>query len=449
MKNRNLLKTVVFVIAAILIGGLFGSFELALLGGTGLAFVAPVGGVDYDGAIKALREQVGAKQNEMRALITSAEKENRDFNETEKTTYDKLDGEVRSLQERIKRLEDAEKLNANNATQQRATDDKSEIEQRKKDTDAAFRAWLRGGDNALSPAQRALIEEHRSMATTPDANGGYTVPEGFSGYLEVALKAYGGILDVAEILETETGNDIPFPVANDTGNTGAILGENTTMGDSVDPTLNAVIMKAFTYSSKPVIISNQLLQDNGVNLEKHIAEMLVRRVMSAFNAHAITGGGSAAPQGVVVGGTKGVDAAVNAITYDNLVDLYHSVDPEYRKNAVWMLNDSTLKALKKLKDTEGAYIFQPSLRDGEPSTILGKRFIVNNSMPEIGASNKSVVFGDFKKYLVRRVKGFSVKRLVERYADLNATAFILFARMDGRVLDAGTNPLKYLQHAAS
>jgi HK97 family phage major capsid protein len=177
--------------------------------------------------------------------------------------------------------------------------------------------------------------------------------------------------------------------------------------------------------------------------------MLVDRVMRAFAEHAATGGGTSTPQGVTIGGTKGADAAVSSITYDNLVDLQHSVDKNYRKNGTFMFNDNTLKVLRKLKDDQGRPIFQESMRDGEPSTILGKPYVVDNDMPDIGASAKSIAFGDFNKYIVRRVRGYSVKRLTERYADNNQTGFLLFVRLDGRILDAGTHPIKYLQHAAA
>src|SRR5690554_950168 len=451
MKQVKLMKMFFFVVMAIVAGGLVGSFFAGMAIAGGLLAVAPIGGTDYNQVIKGLREQLAGKQTEMRALIDAAEGEKRDFTEDEDKTYKGLETEVRTLQGRIKRLEEAEKLNANGAEGKRKQQEEKTKEQRTEQLNAAFRSWLRYGNAGLSEEERGMMREwaeERALSTTGATAGATTVPEGFAGYVEQAMATFGGILEVANVLETETGNDIPFPTVNDASNKGAILGEGTTMGESVDPTFGAVTVKAFTYSSKPVLISNQLLEDNAVNLEQVIAEMLVVRVLKAFSEHSIVGAGSSTPEGITVGGTKGADAAAAAVTYDNLVDLLHSVDPVYRKNGTWMFHDNTLKTLKKLKDENGQYIFQPSLRDDEPSTVLGKPFIVNNDMPEIGASAKSIAFGDFKKYLVRRVKNYAVKRLDERYADLNSTAFILFVRMDGRVLDAGTHPIKYLQHAA-
>lgn len=448
MKKKHLLFMFCAVVVAIIAGGLFNSFAAAFAGGL-LATIPALGITDYDGVIKQLREQLADKQTEMRALITLSETENRDFSDDETKKYEALEKEARALEARIKRLQDAEKLNASKAGKAKSQQDKGEAEARQLELETAFRQWLRYGERGLTPAQQELLAEQRALSTGTAEKGKETVPQGFAGVLEEAIKTFGGIMEVANILYTDTGNDIDYPTVNDTNNKGAILGENTSMGESVDPVFGSVAVKAFTYSSKPVLISNQLLQDNAVNLDQVIPRMLVDRVMRAFSEHSTVGAGTSTPQGVTIGGAKGADAAVNAITYDNLVDLLHSVDEAYRKNGVFMLNDSTLKAIKKLRDDEGALIFQPSLRDGEPSTILGKRFIVNNDMPEIGASAKSIVFGDFSKYLARIVRNFSVKRLEERYADLNQTAFILFVRMDGRVIDAGTKPLKYLQHAAS
>jgi len=449
MKLSRIQKMLFFMIGAILVGALFGSFIAAAVGGLSFAVVPALGDVDYSSAIKEKRETLAGIKAEMRGIINTAEAENRDFTDEEDKNYQDLEKRHDQLTKNIDRLEKAERDLGGKAGKEKRKQEQTSAEERKEKIEAAFRSYLRGGMSALSSEQREFLEEQRALNTGTDAEGGFTVPEGFSNTLEQAMLSFGGIMSVAQILDTNTGNDIQYPTMNDTANKGAILGENTDAGASVDPTFDAVTLKAFTYSSKPVIISNQLLQDNAVNLDQVISNMLVTRVMRAFAEHAATGAGASTPQGVTVGSAKGADAAVDGITYDNLVDLYHSVDANYRKNAVWMFNDNTLKAIKKLKDGQQRPIFQESMRDGEPSTILGKAFVVNNDMPDIAASAKSVAFGDFSKYLIRRVRGYSVKRLTERYADQNSTGFLLFVRMDGRLLDAGTNPIKHLLHAAA
>jgi HK97 family phage major capsid protein len=135
------------------------------------------------------------------------------------------------------------------------------------------------------------------------------------------------------------------------------------------------------------------------------------------------------------------------------VDLVHSVDPAYRVNARFMMNDATLKTIKKIKvlqysgDTTGVPLWSPSLVAGQPDTILGYPFVINQSMASPGSSAKKVIFGDLSKYIIRDVRDFTLLRLDERFAELGQVAFLAFSRHDGDLLDAGTDPVKYMQQA--
>ncbi|MBN2744515.1 MAG: phage major capsid protein [Marinilabiliaceae bacterium] len=398
--------------------------------------------------IASLKDELGNKRAQQRALISTAEAEKRDFNDDENTQFTAIDAEIRSLQTRIDRLAQLEAVEKNNANNQRQNDSAQQTDAEERQVADAVNIYMRRGLEGLTAEQRSMLES-RALSSVTGSAGAYTIPQGFANVLEVAMMTYGGILSAATIMDTDTGNDIPHPTMNDNSNTGAILGENTTVGASTDPSFGVVTLKAYTYSSKPILVPNQLLEDSAFNLDAYLANALAERIGRAFNTHGTTGTGTDQPQGIVTASTKGADAAAGAITYDNLVDLQHSVDPAYRKNGAWMMNDSTFKALRKLKDTTGQPIFQLSMRDGEPTTLLGKPVIINNDMAAIGASAKSVLFGDFSKYKVRRVKNYGVKRLTERYADLNQTAFLLFVRLDGKLIDAGTHPVKHLLHAAS
>lgn len=415
----------------------------------GLATVPLIGfPVDYNAKIRALEDQMGTKRGEMRALVDIAEAESRDLNADEDTKFKAFEAELRSMQTQLDRFKTLEAQGMGQAHQQRANDDKDKAEAEKRELAEAVSTYMRRGLEGCTAEQRQILETRALSHVTGNA-GAYTIPEGFANELEVAMKTYGGIMQVATIMDTDTGNDIPHPTMNDTNNVGAILGENTAFGSSTDPSFGVVTLKAYTYSSKPILVPNQLLEDSAFNLESYLSNALAERIGRAFNVHGTTGDASDKPQGIVNASTKGADAAVSAISYDNLVDLQHSIDPAYRVNAKWMMNDTTFKALRKLKDTTGNPIFQLSMRDGEPTTLLGKPVVINNDMADIGVSTKSVLFGDFSKYKVRRVKNYGVKRLVERYADANQTAFILFVRLDGKLIDAGTNPVKHLLHAAS
>ena len=164
------------------------------------------------------------------------------------------------------------------------------------------------------------------------------------------------------------------------------------------------------------------------------------------NTHFTAGDGVSKPSGVMTEATLGVTAAsATEFTADELIDLEHSVDRAYRRNARLMMNDDALRVVKKLKDGAGRYLWLASPADGEPDTILGHAYTINQDVPAIAPSAKSILFGDFSKYYIRRITGARVLRLVERYADYNQIAFVAFQRWDGALIDAGTHPVKYLQ----
>jgi HK97 family phage major capsid protein len=320
----------------------------------------------------------------------------------------------------------------------------------------AFRSYLRNGMGGLSAEEReiALPRFQNAQSTGSNTGGGYTVPQGFYNELEDAEKAYGGMLDpgVSFIFDTDSGNALPIPTDNDTSNSGAILSENTQVSGQ-DVTFGSVTLGAYTYTSKIVLVSNQLLQDSAFNLDQFLAKKLGTRIARAINTHFTVGDGSSKPTGVVTASTLGATGAageVAGIIFDDLIELEHSVDPAYRKNARYMFADGTLKIIKKLKDSQGRYLWQPGLTvNKEPDTINGYVYTVNQDMPAVAASAKSILFGDFSDYYIRRVTGAQVLRLTERYADYNQTGFVAFQRWDGNLVDAGTHPVKYFAHPAS
>lgn len=311
---------------------------------------------------------------------------------------------------------------------------------------AAFNAYLRNGMNNLSDEHRAVAQQRFQAAqgTGSSTAGGYTVPEGFYGQIVSAELAYGGMMSVAYVFDTTTGNPLPIPTDNDTSNEGQILGENTQTGTQ-DMIFGAVTLNAHTYSSKLVLVSNQLLQDSAFNLDGFLSAKFGDRLGRIGNRHFTVGDGASKPTGVVTASTAGLTAAsAAAISPDELIELEHSVDPAYRMGARYMFADSTLKALKKMKDGEGRYIWQSGVALKEPDTINGYGYTINQHMAAFGAAAKPVIFGDLKKYFIRRVGGIQVLRLTERYADYNQTGFLAFQRMDGQLIDAGTHPVKHL-----
>lgn len=318
-----------------------------------------------------------------------------------------------------------------------------------------FGKWLRDGMASLTPAERSLMEarqvllpEIRALAAGTTTAGGFTVPEGFIAKITDAIAAFGGIRNAGVTkITTDSGADLPIPTANDTGNSGELLGENSAAAEQ-DVTFGQVVLKAFTWSSKQVRVSYALLQDTGVNIEDFLALKLGQRIGRAQAPYLITGTGSGQPEGIVTGTTVG-ETAANAATlvYSDFVDLEHSVDPAYRVNGEYVISDSALKFARLIVDTTGRPIWAPGMNGAMPNTINGFKYTVDQSMAAVATGTKPALFGDLSYYWMRDVKGVQLLRLTERYAEYLQVGFLAFSRMDGRQATAGDAPFKVMQMA--
>jgi HK97 family phage major capsid protein len=374
--------------------------------------------------------------------------------------HDRLDARAQKEEELAKREAALERGDPRRPTGEDRTLDPNAPAEEQVTVDSAFRSFLRYGPGNLMPEERKVLAtmrvrdqpERRAQATTPDAAGGFLVPQGFMAELVKRLAAWGPMLDpgVTRQLETTAGNQLDWPGMDDTANTGVLLAENTADTD-LDLVFNNRVLDAFKYSTRIIRVSEELLQDSAVDLEAIIRDAMAERIGRIVNQHLTVGTGTAQPNGIVTAASAGPAAgAAAAITFDDLIELEHSVDPAYRADPScrFMMRDTTLKTLRKLKDLEGNYIWQPSdARSGAPATLLGYAYSINQAMAAVGASARSVVFGPFNRYIVRRVRELIVKRLVERYAEAHQVGFIGFARFDGEILDA--NAIKALVHPAS
>jgi len=397
--------------------------------------------------IKALKEERASLEYQQKDLYARAEKEGREVTADEMDQFDTIEKRYTELTRQIQQAEAvAAKLAKEPAPEQRQEAKPAEYK------DVFWRS-MRYGMDGLSSEERAIMGQHFQRGTDPqtttDAAGGYTIPQGFSNELFVEMAQWGGMLQAGRIFNTSTGNAIDWPTVDDTSVTGALLAEANAAVVS-DMTFANKTLNAYTYTSNIVKITMELMQDSAFDLEAFLREAFARRLGTAINAALTTGDGSAKPQGVIPAATAystGVGAA--ALTRDNLVDLVHQVDPAYRPGAIFMMNDATLGYIKKLAfgTSDDRPLWQPSIREGEPDRLEGYRYIINQSMADIGASAKSVAFGDFSKYIIRIAGPATMLRLNERYAEYLHTGFIAYQRVDGELLSA--NAIKVLQHAAS
>lgn len=419
--------------------------------------------------LKELQGEHNTAATEARALLDMVEKEKRGLTVDEQVKWDKLTDDICGIKEKIKREEfianEERELKMTNGVKIGAFDTDAKMKTSPAgDEKRAFENYIRRGKRGMSQEDRDILDgkiaslspdEARALTLTTTA-GGYTVPQDFLRRLEDAMLPFSGMRQAgATILQTENGASLPMPSANDTTNTGVIVTVNTQIASSgADPTFGQVVLGAHMFSSRIVLVPIQLLQDAFFDIGGWLAAKLGERIGRATNAYFTTGAGTTEPSGVVTGaalGKTGAGGQTTTVTYLDLVDLLHSVNTAYRPVSKFMFADTTLKAIKKLLDGQQRPLWSPDLIAGAPASILGHQYIVNDDVAAMAASAKSILFGDFSKYHIRDVTGGGVGLVEfrEKYMDALQVGFMAFSRHDGALLDAGTNPMKYYQNAAS
>ena len=267
-----------------------------------------------------------------------------------------------------------------------------------------------------------------------DTEGGYLVPDEYERTLVEALQEENIFRSLAHIIRTASG-ERKIPVVSSKG-TASWIEEGGAFPESND-TFGQVTIGAYKLGTT-IKISEELLNDSVFDLESYIAREFARRIGAKEEEAFFTGDGSGKPLGVLAD-TGGAEvevtaASATAITADELLDLYYSLFSPYRKKAVWVVNDSTIKAIRKLKDNNGQYLWQPGLIANAPDTILGRPVKTSAFMPSIAAGAKSIIFGDFNYYWIADRQGRTFKRLNELYATTGQVGFLASQRVDGKLI---------------
>lgn len=305
--------------------------------------------------------------------------------------------------------------------------------------------------NVFADDQRAAV----TAQTTTTSGGGYAVPVETKARITEAMLAMGGMYANSTIIRTPGGGQINWPTNNDTANVAQQLAESTSI-DSL--TQNALVfgqfvLDAYKFTSGAIKVPVELLQDSVIDMEAFIIKQLTTRMWRGLNAQWTTGTGSGAINGVVTASYYAAIASTDntGVTRDNIVDLMHSVNSIYRPGAKFMMNDATLLAIKKLAfgTSDDRPLWQSGMAFGAPDTLEGAQYIINPDMPTMAAGAKSILFGDFSNYYIREVAEWRIVRLGELYALLDQVAFVVFARYDGDLDDAGTHPVKHLLNATN
>ena len=396
----------------------------------------------------------------MQDIRARAEGENRDMTAEERQAWDDAEAELSEASADIERFQRAQQLDQvdrddvvpTGGTRDTGGNGGTDDERRYAE---AFRTYIARGMARLTPEQRELLEgnhvELRAQTSGTDTAGGFLVPEGFRNKMVETMKAFGGVAQYAETITTSTGNDLPWLTLDDTGNEGEILGENEQVGEQ-DVKFGGRKLKAHIFSSKMVKWPLALLQDAIVDVDSLMSRKLGERIGRRQARAWLTGSGVDEPEGLLTNaavGKTGANGQTTSIIYDDLVDLEHSIDPAYRtSNTRYILGDGMLKVIRKLKDGDNRPLWLPVPTVGMPATINGQPYSIDNSMPAPGASNKTLIFGDIRAaYVIRRVRGISMLRLNERYAEYLQAAFLSWSRDDGMVQDP--NAYRVYQHSAS
>ena len=468
--------------------------------------------------LKELKEQRGKVHADM--TVELAKEQTPEI----RTVVDKFLNEIETISADIKRIERADAVAAELAATgtNPALPNTQTAEQRTANVAAYRKAWMesqirgipgqcrphglvKGGlskesrdmleqvsvamQSASSKEVREQLAGTQSITYTEGSVGGYFVPAGFVYDVEKATKYYANLLDGAtvRIMETATGNVLPYPTSNDTQQAWTVLGEaqqiqQNNSGSSnlasnyptvgIPPTTQAgdvglghVNFGAWKGSTGLIRVSLELLQDSAFSLEAFLTEAFAVRLGRGYEAYLTNGSGNSQPFGilpaiansgavpVVAAGSSANDGnalntGANSFGYQDLVNLQHSVDPTYRKGAKYMLNDQSVRFAKTLLDKFGRPLWVPGMKDGEPDSLCGFPYVINQSMPTIAPSATTVAFGMWSKFIVRKVKDLQVMRLDERFADFGEVAYVAFSRIDSQLVDAGTHPLNVLiQHS--
>jgi HK97 family phage major capsid protein len=319
----------------------------------------------------------------------------------------------------------------------------------------AFKRWLRaGGDmGALSPTERSMLLTHgqpeeRVQTSITGAAGGFTVPTDVAIWIDKAMKMHGPMYseDITFGINTSSGNPITVPTVDDTTKVAGLhtSGGAVTDDGSEDVVFGSATLSAYVYDSEWLKIAFELLADSAFNIEEVVGGLIGERLGRQANAVLTTGTGSSQPHGVVVGSSLGKTAAsATAITSDEIIDLLHSVDPAYRSSpkARFMFNDTVLGVIRKLKGSDNNYLWQMGdITKGAPGTLLGHPYSINQNMASNTTGQKTILFGDFGKFYVRRVGAPVVLAVKERFAP--DTGLLGLIRLDGRL--ATTGAIKHL-----
>ena len=341
-------------------------------------------------------------------------------------TYDRMVDDVDRMKKEIDRLErqDAIENEMNKPVGQPIVNRPDNGQPKEKAKRGTASAEYNSAFWNMVRAKAMSYEIHNALKIGEDDHGGYLVE---------ALEDQNIFRQFAHVITTSSG-DRKIPVVASKG-TASWIDEEAAFPES-DDTFGMLSIGAFKLATT-IKVSDELLHDSVFDVASYIAKEFARRIGAAEEEAFFTGNGTGRPTGILnaTGGAEiGVTSAGANITFDDVIDLYYSLRAPYRRNAVFMMNDSTVRALRKLKNGSGAYLWQPSVTAGTPDTIMNRPVYTSSYMPTVASGAKSILFGDMSYYWIADREGRTFQRLNELYAPTGQVGFLSFERVDGKLI---------------
>ncbi|USK85722.1 phage major capsid protein [Peribacillus asahii] len=390
-----------------------------------------------------------------REILNKAQGESRSLSQEEENQYDNIMADVDEMGKEIQREERMAELESQmeqrSHVQSKPDPQKPSQEQRSSNPRAteeyrsAFWTGMRSGANSLTGDQYNLLHspEVRALAIGTDAAGGYVVPDEYERNLIKKIEDANIMRSLVTVIQTGSGTrELPFESDYGTASWGGEA-SNTPESDAVFGIKTIGAHKLHTL----IKISEELMNDAFFDIEDYVSSAFARRFARAEETAFINGDGNGKPLGLIQSATEGKTGVLSGITPDDMIDIFHSLKRVYRSNASWLMADSTVKVIRKLKDNDGQYIWQPGITAGQPDRILNRPVHVSDDVPTMGAGVKSILFGDYKHYTVADRKGRTMQRLNELYAATGQIGFRSYARLDGKLLQP--NAVVYFKNSAT
>ncbi|MGH8950180.1 MAG: phage major capsid protein [Acidimicrobiia bacterium] len=422
--------------------------------------------------IKRLRESRLNVWEQAKAVAERAADENRALDAQEQAQWETLNAELDALDRRMNSIAEAEKRAKETEEKFAALERQPVVADQAVDTGERklgeeLRAFLVGAPGSprhfdVMPVARTVPTSYRDLSKLTDAAGKFTVPTSFYNQLVEHMIEVSGVLQAGPtILNTGSGEVLQIPKTLTHTPNPAIVVEAAAIAES-DPTFGQTSLGAFKYG-RMLQVTRELLTDTGVDLDGYLARSIGRALGNSFGDDLITGTGTTEPRGLATDSSLGFTPAAGLLAgggfgsqatanqgFDILINVFHSVIPPYRasRSCAWVMNDTTAGTVRRIKNADGLYAWQPSTQVGAPDTILGKPVFIDPFVASPGANTKSIYFGDFSAFFVRYAGGIRFERSDDFAFGNDLVSFRALLRADAALVDL-TGAVKHLLHPAT